>query len=75
MSFRRTSVVHCRQSSRVWLSFIVVFLMASSLPAQDNFLSLIQDKIRSGEVLSAALAMSLPTHILRKHQGMKAVYG
>ena len=53
MSFRRTSVVHCRQSSRVWLSFIVVFLMTSSLPAQDNFLSLIQDKIRSGEVLSA----------------------
>ena len=53
MSFRRISVVHCCQSTMVWLSLILVFLMASPLPAQDNYLSLIQDKIRSGEVLSA----------------------
>ena len=53
MSFRRISVVHCCQSTMVWLSLILVFLMTSPLPAQDNYLSLIQDKIRSGEVLSA----------------------
>ena len=53
MIFKRSSIDYFCASRSCWLSLIMMLFWGGSLLAQENYLSLIQDKIRNGEILSA----------------------
>tara|TARA_B100000963_G_scaffold361057_1_gene394653 strand:- start:592 stop:1242 length:651 start_codon:yes stop_codon:yes gene_type:complete len=53
MISKRSSIGYFSRSTRCWLSLIVALLLGDHLLAQINYLNLIQDKLRSGTILSA----------------------
>ena len=53
MIFKRSSVDYFCASRSCWLSLMMMLFWGGSLLAQETYLSLIQDKIRNGEILLA----------------------
>ncbi len=53
MIFKRSSVDYFSALRSCWLGLMMMLFFGGSLLGQESYLSLIQDKIRNGEILSA----------------------